>query len=60
MAKDKQPQRPRAETPKGFRDYFGVEVIERKAMLDPMLIDQMKVCLAGKMKIPTGLRCAMI
>lgn len=34
MAKDKQPQRPRAETPKGFRDYFGVEVIERKAMLD--------------------------
>ena len=34
MAKDKQPKRPRAETPKGFRDYFGVEVIERKAMLD--------------------------
>ena len=34
MAKDKQPQRPRADTPKGFRDYFGVEVIERKAMLD--------------------------
>jgi histidyl-tRNA synthetase len=26
--------RPRAETPKGFRDYFGTEVTERKAMLD--------------------------
>jgi len=33
MATDK-PRRPRAETPKGFRDYFGVEVTERKAMLD--------------------------
>ncbi len=27
-------RRPRAETPKGFRDYFGPEVTERKAMLD--------------------------
>jgi histidyl-tRNA synthetase len=27
-------RRPRAETPKGFRDYFGAEVIERKEMLD--------------------------
>jgi histidyl-tRNA synthetase len=27
-------RRPRAETPKGFRDYFGAEVSERKAMLD--------------------------
>jgi len=34
MAKDKSPRRPRAETPKGFRDYFGAEVTERKAMLD--------------------------
>ena len=34
MAKDKAPRRPRAETPKGFRDYFGADVIERKAMLD--------------------------
>ena len=35
MAKDlkKQP-RPKAETPKGFRDYFGADVTERKAMLD--------------------------
>ncbi|MFN3273713.1 MAG: histidine--tRNA ligase [Paracoccus sp. (in: a-proteobacteria)] len=35
MAKDpkKQP-RPKAETPKGFRDYFGAEVTGRKAMLD--------------------------
>jgi histidyl-tRNA synthetase len=33
MATDK-PRRPRAETPKGFRDYFGSEVTERKAMLD--------------------------
>ncbi|MFN3937330.1 MAG: histidine--tRNA ligase [Gemmobacter sp.] len=34
MAKDKAPRRPRAETPKGFRDYFGAEVTERQAMLD--------------------------
>jgi len=34
MAKDKAPRRPRAETPKGFRDYFGADVAERKAMLD--------------------------
>lgn len=38
MAQDKSPEpktrRPRAETPKGFRDYFGAEVTERKAMLD--------------------------
>ena len=35
MAKDKQkkPRRPRAETPKGFRDYFGAEVRARAAML---------------------------
>ncbi len=34
MAQDKSSRRPRAETPKGFRDYFGPEVTERKAMLD--------------------------
>jgi histidyl-tRNA synthetase len=34
MAKDKKQPRPRAETPKGFADYFGAEVDERKAMLD--------------------------
>ncbi|WP_136682462.1 histidine--tRNA ligase [Falsirhodobacter xinxiangensis] len=34
MAKDKSPRRPRAEAPKGFRDYFGPDVTERKAMLD--------------------------
>ncbi len=35
MAKDKQkkPRRPRAETPKGFRDTFGAEVRARSAML---------------------------
>ncbi len=33
MASDKV-RRPRAEPPKGFRDYFGAEVTERKAMLD--------------------------
>ncbi|SFC63207.1 histidine--tRNA ligase [Tropicimonas isoalkanivorans] len=33
MAKDKKPRRPRAETPKGFRDYFGAEVAERNEML---------------------------
>ena len=31
---DKSTRRPRAETPKGFRDYFGAEVTERKRMLD--------------------------
>ena len=34
MSKTKGPRRPRAETPKGFRDYFGAEVTARKAMLD--------------------------
>ncbi|GGD26410.1 histidine--tRNA ligase [Sinisalibacter lacisalsi] len=34
MAKEKKQLRPKAETPKGFRDYFGAEVDERKAMLD--------------------------
>jgi histidyl-tRNA synthetase len=34
MAKPKKTPRPKAITPKGFRDYFGVEVTERKAMLD--------------------------
>ncbi|HEX9856744.1 MAG TPA: HisS family protein, partial [Paracoccaceae bacterium] len=32
--KAKPARRPRAETPKGFRDYFGADVTERKAMLD--------------------------
>src|SRR6056297_3188229 len=34
MAKPKKTPRPKAETPKGFRDYFGADVTERKAMLD--------------------------
>ncbi|MFP4045180.1 MAG: histidine--tRNA ligase [Rhodosalinus sp.] len=34
MAKPKKTPRPKAETPKGFRDYFGAEVTERAAMLD--------------------------
>jgi histidyl-tRNA synthetase len=33
MAKDKKPRRPKAETPRGFRDWFGAEVAERNAML---------------------------
>jgi len=33
MSKDRKPARPRAETPKGFRDYFGAEVTERQEML---------------------------
>ena len=35
MAKGKSPkiQRPKAEPPKGFRDYFGADVVERNAML---------------------------
>ncbi|MDA8585428.1 histidine--tRNA ligase [Rhodobacteraceae bacterium] len=34
MAKQKKTPRPKADTPKGFRDYFGADVAERKAMLD--------------------------
>lgn len=34
MADEKPARRPRAEPPKGFRDYFGPEVMARKAMLD--------------------------
>jgi len=34
MAGKRGERRPRAETPKGFRDYFGHEVAERRAMLD--------------------------
>ena len=34
MTTDKPARRPQAETPKGFRDYFGAEVLARKAMLD--------------------------
>ncbi|WP_417249546.1 histidine--tRNA ligase [Celeribacter sp.] len=34
MAKPKKTPRPKAITPKGFRDYFGTEVTERKHMLD--------------------------
>ena len=33
MAKDKKQPRPKAQTPKGFRDYFGPEVTERTEML---------------------------
>lgn len=33
MARTKKERRPKAETPKGFRDYFGAEVSERAAML---------------------------
>lgn len=33
MSSEKKPRRPKAETPKGFRDYFGAEVTERAAML---------------------------
>ena len=34
MAKDKKAPRPKAVTPKGFRDYFGTEVAQRTAMLN--------------------------
>ncbi|MFX0543732.1 histidine--tRNA ligase [Roseovarius sp. S4756] len=34
MAKQKKTPRPKAQTPKGFRDYFGAEVTERAAMLE--------------------------
>lgn len=37
MAKPRKTPRPRAETPKGFRDYFGAEVTERAAMLDKIV-----------------------
>ena len=34
MSPDPKIRRPKAEAPKGFRDYFGAEVTTRKAMLD--------------------------
>ncbi|MEM1273034.1 MAG: histidine--tRNA ligase [Pseudomonadota bacterium] len=34
MAKQKKQPRPKAETPKGFRDYFGADVRQRHAMLE--------------------------
>ncbi|HBZ43377.1 MAG TPA: histidine--tRNA ligase, partial [Maritimibacter sp.] len=34
MAKQKKQPRPKAVTPKGFRDYFGAEVEDRRHMLD--------------------------
>ncbi len=34
MAKQKKQPRPRAQTPKGFRDYFGEEVVARQRMLE--------------------------
>jgi histidyl-tRNA synthetase len=34
MAKQKKAPRPKAQTPKGFRDYFGAEVRERAEMLE--------------------------
>ncbi|MFD0857573.1 histidine--tRNA ligase [Roseovarius aquimarinus] len=34
MAKQKKTPRPKAQTPKGFRDYFGAEVTRRAAMLE--------------------------
>ena len=33
MAKQKKQPRPKAQTPKGFRDYFGAEVMQRQDML---------------------------
>ena len=39
MAQDKSTRRPRAETPKGFRDYFGAEVTQRKAMQGVLLVE---------------------
>ena len=33
MVKPKKPQRPKAEVPKGFRDYVGNEVTQRGEML---------------------------
>ena len=37
MVKEKKTPRPKAQTPKGFRDYFGVEVAERNAMLETIV-----------------------
>ena len=37
MAKDKKQNRPKAVTPKGFRDYFGSEVTERNQMLQKIV-----------------------
>ncbi len=38
MVKQKKQPRPKAETPKGFRDYFGAEVERRKQMLDQIAV----------------------
>jgi histidyl-tRNA synthetase len=37
MAKEKKTPRPKAQTPKGFRDYFGAEAAERNAMLETIV-----------------------
>ena len=34
MSKLKKQPRPKAETPKGFRDYFGYELIQRQKLLN--------------------------
>ena len=44
MAKDKKQPRPRAETPKGFRDYFGAEVTERSEMLRQIAVQRLSGC----------------
>lgn len=38
MPDSAKPRRPKAEPPKGFRDYFGPDVAERKAMLDRIAV----------------------
>ena len=37
MAKEKKTLRPKAQMPKGFRDYFGAEVVERAKMLETIV-----------------------
>jgi histidyl-tRNA synthetase len=37
MAKEKKTPRPKAQSPKGFRDYFGTEVAERNEMLETIM-----------------------
>ncbi len=46
MAKDKKkkPMRPKALPPKGFRDYFGTDVVERNSMLSQITAVYHRYC----------------
>ena len=54
MAKPKKTPRPKAQTPKGFRDYFGAEVTQRAEMLSKIAEfyeDEVDIAVAGLVKL---------